>query len=158
MLMLLPLLAKLSKLTPTARASVSGAPDRPQLRGEVRFYDTDCGTLAAWSFTGLPEGDACSSAILAMHIHAGGSCSGANFADSDGHWNPASCPHPYHAGDLPPLFVCRGRAVGCVLTGRFAARDAAGKTLIVHARPDDFTTQPSGAAGEKIACGVIELL
>lgn len=64
--------------------------------------------------------------------------------------------HPYHAGDLPPLFSANGNAVLEVLTDRFNIHQIIGKTIIIHRNPDDFTTQPSGNAGEKIACGVIK--
>jgi Cu-Zn family superoxide dismutase len=60
-----------------------------------------------------------------------------------------------HAGDLPPLLACNGEAYLAVLTGRFRVKDVMGKTVVIHSRPDDFRSQPSGDAGEKIACGVI---
>ena len=60
-----------------------------------------------------------------------------------------------HAGDLPPLFGNHGFAFAVFLTDRFSVREVLGKTVIVHLKPDDFTTQPSGSAGEKIACGEI---
>lgn len=71
------------------------------------------------------------------------------------HYNPDNCPHPYHAGDLPPLFGNRGIAWSAFLTNRFQVRDVLGKTVIIHASPDDFTSQPAGNSGKKIACGVI---
>ena len=64
--------------------------------------------------------------------------------------------HPYHAGDLPPLFGSGGVAVSVFLTDRFHLEDIIGKTVIIHSSPDDFTTQPSGNAGAKIACGEIK--
>ena len=67
----------------------------------------------------------------------------------------AGCPHPCHTGDLPPLLAWDGRAFLIVRTGRFRLADVIGRTVVIHAMPDDFATQPSGHSGEKIACGVI---
>lgn len=77
------------------------------------------------------------------------------FADAMPHYDPNGCEHPHHAGDLPPLFENNGFALSLVLTDRFSVDEVIGRTVIVHADPDDFTTQPSGNSGEKIACGVI---
>ena len=77
------------------------------------------------------------------------------FAGAMTHDNPENCAHPAHAGDLPPLFGNNGRAAAAVLTDRFTVREILGKTVIVHANRDDFTTRPSGDAGTKIACGEI---
>ena len=77
------------------------------------------------------------------------------FADAMSHYNPMGCEHPYHAGDLPPLFGSNGSALLLFLTDRFSVKEVIGKTVIIHDRPDDFTTQPSGNSGTKIACGVI---
>ena len=68
---------------------------------------------------------------------------------------PNACLHPYHAGDMPPLFAVGSRAFLAFFTDRFTASEIFGKTVIVHDGRDDFTTQPSGNAGKKIACGVI---
>lgn len=110
--------------------------------------------------TGLPKNsDKCSQPIFAMHIHSGGSCSGNEtdyFANAMTHYNPNNCPHPYHAGDLPPLFGCDGTAFSAFLTNRFSVQDIVGRTIIIHAKLDDFTTQPSGNSGTKMACGVIK--
>jgi len=56
---------------------------------------------------------------------------------------------------MPPLFGNNGRAVSIFLTNRFSIEEVIGKAVIIHGSPDDFTTQPSGNAGEKIACGII---
>jgi Cu-Zn family superoxide dismutase len=96
--------------------------------------------------------------LLVHHIHEGGKCSGNEndpFADAGTHFNPYNCAHPEHAGDLPPLFGNKGYAWSSVLTNRFTVSDVIGRTVIIHSRPDDFTTQPAGNSGEKIACGVI---
>ncbi len=77
------------------------------------------------------------------------------FPNSHTHYNPHNCPHPYHAGDMPPLFGSNGYAFLTFVTSRFTVNEIIGKTVIIHSSPDDFSTQPSGNSGEKIACGVI---
>jgi Cu-Zn family superoxide dismutase len=77
------------------------------------------------------------------------------FPSSGTHYNPNNCPHPYHAGDMPPLFGANGYAFLTFVTSRFTVNEIIGKTIIIHSMPDDFTTNPSGNSGEKIACGVI---
>lgn len=90
---------------------------------------------------------------------SGSSCTGNaedEFANAKGHLNPKSCPHPYHIGDLPPLIENDGYAYMNVLLTKFNVKDILGKVIIIHDMPDDFTTQPSGNSGKKIACGKIE--
>lgn len=142
-----------------AQACISGSGKYPALKGSVRFYQTCGGVLVRAEITGLPDEAAHKSPILAFHIHEGTRCAGNEkdpFADAKGHYNPGNCPHPYHAGDLPPLFGVCGGALSVFLTGRFTVREILGKAVIIHAMPDDFTTQPSGNAGEKIACGIVK--
>lgn len=89
----------------------------------------------------------------------GTSCSGNSedkFANAKTHYNPTKCPHPYHVGDLPPLIETKGYCYMCVLINKFKIKDIIGKVIIIHDMPDDFTTQPSGNSGTKIACGRIE--
>lgn len=142
----------------TAMTNVKGSSDYPNLHGIVTFKQTRQGVLVTAQIYGLPYENKCNSGIFAFHIHNGTSCTGNSedpFADADGHYNPHDCPHPYHAGDLPPLFGNHGYAYMSVLTDRFTVRDIIGKVIIIHKQVDDFTTQPSGNAGEKIACGKI---
>lgn len=145
---------------PHAVASVKGSTQYPAIHGVVRFYQTAHGVLVAAEMAGLPApGEQCRAPVFGFHIHSGGDCSGNDsdpFAAAMTHYNPHNCPHPYHAGDLPPLFGCHGRAFSAVLTDRFSVREILGKTVIVHAAPDDFTTQPAGNSGQKIACGQIK--
>lgn len=79
------------------------------------------------------------------------------FSGAMAHYNPADCNHPFYAGDLPPLFGNHGYAFSVFLTERFLMSEVIGKTVITHGNPDDFTTQPSGNAGEKLAYGVIRV-
>ena len=89
----------------------------------------------------------------------GTSCTGNNideFADAKTHFNPKNCAHPYHVGDLPPLIENNGYAYMGVLINKFDIKDIIGKVIIIHEMPDDFTSQPGGNSGKKIACGKIE--
>ena len=104
---------------------------------------------------------ACDDGIFGFHIHKGTDCGGnmqEPFADAMQHFDLADCAHPHHAGDLPPLFGNDGLAVSAFLTNRFSVDEVLGRTVIIHDHPDDFTTQPSGNSGTKIACGVIKSL
>ena len=144
---------------PTARAHIQGSPDYPRLNGTVAFYQTELGVLVSAEVFGLPApAEPCQSPIFGFHIHSGTDCSGNAsdpFADALTHYNPENCPHPYHAGDMPPLFGNDGYAFMLFLTDRFTIPEIIGKTVIIHDKPDDFTTQPAGNSGTKIACGVI---
>lgn len=144
---------------PQAVAFLRGSSDFPDIYGIVRFYTTQEGTLVAADVGGLPRGNGeCGGRIFGFHIHEGGSCTGSgddHFADALSHYDTHSCPHPYHAGDMPPLFGCGGNAFSVFLTDRVTVAELMGRTVIIHDSPDDFTTQPSGGAGTKIACGVI---
>lgn len=145
---------------PTAYAYIYGSIKYPTIYGNLMLYEVPGGTLALAQVMGLPVSDTpCSSNIHGFHIHGGSVCNGsaANpFSDADGHFNPGNCPHPSHAGDLPPLFANQGFAWSSFFTDRFTAREVVGKVAIIHANPDDFTTQPSGNSGEMIACGEIK--
>ena len=102
-----------------------------------------------------------------MHIHEVGDCSSGDGMSTKGHFNPFGKPHgnpgdaERHAGDLPSLKANKdGRARVDVeidvitLTG--GPGNIIGRGLIVHADPDDFRTQPTGNAGARFACGVIQ--
>lgn len=136
---------------PGARAVLRGNEDAPELRGVAEFYPEGNGTWVAVRVWGLPR-----DGFFALHIHEGGRCSGKEFADTGGHWNPTGMEHPNHAGDLPPLLASQGQARMLFWTGRFRMKEIIGKTLVIHSGSDDFHTQPSGNSGEKIGCGVIE--
>jgi len=107
--------------------------------------------------TGLLEG------VHGMHIHAIGKCDGANFAGAGGHWNPDMKLHGHdnpmgaHRGDLPNLVVGadgRGIIKADIPAGSGELIDADGASLVIHASPDDYKTDPSGNSGARIACGV----
>jgi superoxide dismutase, Cu-Zn family len=101
-----------------------------------------------------------------FHVHERGDCSSGDGMSSGGHFNPAGKAHgrhgagEHHVGDLPSL---KADAAGRVdvrmrvsgLTIGSGATDIVGRGLIVHAQPDDYTTQPTGNAGARLACAVI---
>ena len=102
-----------------------------------------------------------------LHIHEAGDCSSGDGMSAKGHFNPFGKPHGHHgsgerhAGDLPSLKANKeGRAnIQVDLDGIALAPGPAsiiGRGLIVHADPDDYKTQPTGNAGARIACGVIQ--
>ena len=141
-----------------AIAKIHGGPSNPTLHGTVCFQQLRTGVLVTAEVFNLPQTRPSGAGIFALHIHAGTRCSGTAenpFADAKGHYNPDANPHPYHAGDLPPLFGNHGYAYLSVFTDRFSVEEILGRVVIVHQNPDDFTTQPSGNAGAMIACGKI---
>ena len=144
---------------PAARAVVKGDQEHQELHGTVDFFPYHPGTLVLVRMWGLPDdADPCAPNIYAMHIHAGGDCSGdmnMAFSGAAGHYNPGNCPHPAHAGDMPPLFGNGGYAWQSYFTDRFTPGEVVGKTVIVHAQRDDFSSQPAGDAGGRIGCGLI---
>lgn len=135
-----------------AKALIQGGDHFPQICGEVLFYQTDCAVIVRASICRLPD---TASGFFAFHIHEGDSCSGEGFSETKGHDNPCKQPHPRHAGDMPPLLSCDGTAYIEFRTNRFCVKDVIGKTVVIHGGTDDFQTQPSGNAGERIACGTI---
>ena len=150
-----------SNSRPTAQAIVRGSAQYPNLSGVVSFSEQCGGTLVTARVSGLPDGSGCASRVFGFHIHEGQECTGNAqdpFANAGGHYNPENCPHPQHAGDMPPLFGNNGCAWMSFFTNRFTVREVLGHAVIVHANPDDFTTQPAGNSGARIACGLIRPL
>lgn len=138
----------------TARAEIKGSKYYPDIFGYVSFCQVDEGVLVTAAIRGLPH----KNGIFAFHIHNGYNCTGNEedpFSDADGHFDLGNSPHPYHSGDLPPLFGNNGFAYMTVITNRFSIDEIIGRVIIIHEKPDDFTTQPSGNSGSKIACGKI---
>jgi len=102
-----------------------------------------------------------------FHIHEAGDCSSGDGMSAKGHFNPFSKPHgqytsaEHHAGDLPSLKAdSSGRAKLNVdvttISVTPGAGSVVGRGLIVHADPDDYKTQPTGNAGARLACAVIQ--
>ncbi len=145
-----------------AAAFLQGGESFPDIAGTVLFYQTAVGVVVFAEVKGLPAASGpCTEGVFGFHIHQGTDCGGSMaepFADAMQHFDLADCPHPYHSGDLPPLFGNNGLAIAAFLTNRFCVDEVIGRTVIIHDHPDDFTSQPSGNSGTKIACGVIKSL
>jgi Cu-Zn family superoxide dismutase len=100
-----------------------------------------------------------------FHIHEVGDCSSGDGMSAKGHFNPYGKPHgtgaERHAGDMPNLKSDKkwGKAKLTVdldvITLKPGPASIIGRSVIVHAQPDDYTTQPTGNAGARLACGVI---
>ena len=158
-------------VSPQRAAQAKGDPDHATASildrggrrvGLATLTATPNGTLINAEFTGLPAG------IHAFHVHAVGKCE-PPFDSAGPHFNPGHAAHgiaigPGHAGDLPNLFVPENGRVHVELLapglnirdGADSVFDADGAALVVHQNADDYKTDPAGAAGERIACGVIE--
>ncbi len=143
-----------------AVAVVTGSPAYPGIRGTVRFDQTRGGVVVKAEFNGLPQTP---SGFFAFHLHSGNctlspdGAGGEWFPEAGSHYNPTAQPHPRHAGDFPVLLETHfGAAQLIFLTDRFTVAQAVGKAVVVHLNPNDYHTQPSGNAGPKIACGVVQ--
>ncbi len=105
---------------------------------------------------------------VALHIHETGTCDHAGGHDSaGGHFNPDGKEHGFaaasgpHAGDLPNQYVAddgvlRAQVYSTMVRLDDAERGIRGRALIVHAGSDDYRTDPTGGAGDRLACAVIE--
>ena len=78
------------------------------------------------------------------------------FTSAGAHYSRTPAEHPNHSGDMPPLLGNQGYAWMAFYDKRFTIPEIIGKSLIIHRMPDNFTTQPAGDSGERIACGVIK--
>lgn len=116
------------------------------------------GVLISVDVTGLPEGP------LGFHIHETGACDAAGeFASAGGHYNPDGRGHGIlnpegpHAGDMPNQPVdAEGRMKVEVLNPLISPEDMAGRAIMIHGHADDYLSDPTGHAGGRIACAVVE--
>ncbi len=133
--------------------------------GSATLTQTASGVLIDIDVSSIPNGE------HGFHIHETGACDGAGgFKSAGGHFEPAEHQHGYmaehgpHAGDMPNQFVSAdGKVRAQVLNpnvtladGAASLFDADGSAIVIHADPDDYTSQPTGDAGDRIACAVIE--
>jgi superoxide dismutase, Cu-Zn family len=129
--------------------------------GEAKFFSTGMETRVELEVESTMPG------LHAVHLHQIGDCSDDKAESAGPHWNPRGHEHgkldqpPAHLGDIGNIEVRQnGKGKLVFSTSRWsvgtnAENDIMGKALVIHEKADDFTSQPSGAAGDRIACGVV---
>ena len=146
-------------------ARLKGDAIAPEITGIVTFKDVPHGVEVCVNISGLPlyqpsQGNKPPVGPHGFHIHEYGDCETHDpnnpFMKAGGHWNPTDQPHGNHAGDFPVLFSNHGKSRMCFFTDKFHVADIIGKAVVIHENPDDYRTQPAGASGRRIACGVIQ--
>jgi Cu-Zn family superoxide dismutase len=135
--------------------------------GRAEFVETTAGTEFQLTAAYLPPG------MHAVHIHEGNLCAPPAFETAEEHFNPTGNAHGFdatggpHAGDLRNFEVAEDGTVDLERTlsridprvGSDSIPDSIiDKTVVIHAEPDDYVSQPAGKAGERIACGVIQAI
>ncbi len=141
---------------PNLRAEIRGNSANSNIFGLVNIFILPMrGVLFEVEISGLPNENLDEPSFLGMHIHENGDCSD-DFANTGSHYNPGNKPHPHHKGDLPPIMNNNGYSYMLFYDEFLSIADIRGRSVIIHSDRDDFTTQPSGDSGTKIACGVFE--
>lgn len=145
----------------TAKASLKDGGGKDV--GAAELTQTPAGVLIKMSIKGLPAGD------HAFHVHAVGKCE-PPFTTAGGHFNPGNKKHGIeasdgaHAGDMPNLHIpASGDLTLEVLNSAImlakgqanSVYDADGSAIVIHAKADDYKSDPAGNAGDRIACGII---
>ncbi len=144
---------------PQAQASLQ-ARSGSNVSGTVSFTQNGERLLVEARVAGLTPGE------HGFHVHEAGDCSAADASSAKGHFNPAGKAHghhaagDHHAGDLPNLIAdAAGNAVYRAEVSGLSLGDGAngivGRSLVIHADPDDYKSQPAGNSGKRIACGTI---
>ena len=131
-----------------------------KVAGKVSFQQAGDKVRVIAEVTGLKPG------AHGFHVHDKGDCSAPDGTSAGPHFNPNTKPHghpdhaEHHAGDMPQLIadangVARLTAYLGSITLNEGPSNIVGRSVIVHADPDDFKTQPTGNSGARQACGVI---
>ncbi|MGF7162958.1 Cu-Zn family superoxide dismutase [Rhodoligotrophos appendicifer] len=150
---------------PAADAKAEFINAEGKMIGSATLAKTPRGVLIRASFSDLEPG------MHGFHIHEIGECDPATeFSSAGGHYAPRGNEHGYmsekgpHAGDMPNQWAAADRSMTVEVFndqlslegGEAPIFDADGSAIVVHSKTDDYISQPSGAAGDRIACGVIQ--
>ena len=153
------LLAAAANGTQAADATAALKDVDGQAIGTVELHGTFQGTLLVADLHGLPAG------VHAFHVHEVGECD-PDFGHAGGHYNPEGVGHGFlnedgaHAGDMPNIHIPENGALKFEVLNHQLELDERlfdedGASIMIHAGADDYASDPSGAAGARIACGVI---
>lgn len=145
--------AAVATLAPTQGSKVSGS---------VTFTQSGGGVKVVAHFEGLTPGR------HGFHIHEVGDCSAPDASSAKGHFNPGGVKHgapeaaEHHAGDFgnieaSPSGIAHAEFTSRSITLGEGANSVVSRAVIVHEKADDMTTQPTGNAGGRLACGVVQL-
>ena len=152
-----------SRIAAGALANLAATYPDTTVNGTVRFETESDGEVKMMLDITIP---AKANQTVAVHIHEHGDC-GDTAHHAGGHWNPTNAPHgkwgsdAFHAGDIGNVQLdASGKGTMQLETrlwsvGGDAQKNILDKTIIVHGGVDDFTTQPTGNSGTRLACGVI---
>ena len=144
-------------------ASASFVDRAGEVVGRGVLTQTNAGVLIELEVATLPA-----ERWIAFHIHEGGVCDAENDHEAAGdHFSPSGAAHGFlaqegpHEGDMPNQYVpadgiLRAQVLKAGVTLTDGEADIRGRTLLLHAEPDDHESQPAGGAGDRIACAVIE--
>lgn len=141
--------------TPVAEANVE-ARSGSSVAGTVTFAPAADKVRVEVHLSGLTPG------AHGFHVHEAGDCSAADASSAKGHFNPAAKPHGEHAGDMMNLIAdASGNANTDFELAQFSLSEGEngiiGRSVVVHADPDDYKSQPAGNSGKRVACGTIRL-
>ena len=141
----------------TATATIADADGAA--KGDATLSETAKGLRVQARVGGMAQG------VYGIHLHMTGLCEAPKFTSAGAHWNPTGkmhgleSPTGHHLGDIPNLTVGAdgNGAVDYVINGGALTTllDADGAAVVVHAKADDYKTDPSGNSGDRIACGVV---
>ena len=147
---------------PVLKSAIMTTDGNGKEMGQVFLRPVDGGVQVYGKLMGMQPGK-----TVALHIHETGSC-GNMGKQAGGHFNPDNYPHSNpddmkgHAGDLPNVTADKNGVAPINYVNKQISAAQAGKysvnrlAFIVHAGADDYTSQPSGASGDRIGCGIIE--
>ncbi len=149
----------------TATATLVGAPGDTDFKGTVTFTPEGNGVRVEAHLDGVDQ-----AGQHAFHVHETGECTHGegdkHFTSAGSHFNPAGVEHacpptePRHAGDLGNIEVTNGSGHAVSTTTLLSLsgdNSVVGKAIILHAKADDCKTQPTGDAGDRLACGVVTM-
>jgi len=150
-----------SRPVTVARADLAPT-ENSKVRGSVLFKKEGDVVRVEIELEGLTPG------AHGLHVHEHGDCSAPDATSAGGHFNPDGKAHgaptdsQRHVGDLGNVTADATGRVSVVLTDLLIAlegsRSIVGKAVVVHEKADDFKSQPSGDAGGRLACGVVEVV